>query len=113
MNGTNHQDIALAGRVRKARRARDWTQEQLAEAAQVAPGTVNRVENAKPVRPGNILAIVDALGLEIQQPEPSAFADDVQLALDLVAKSLHAIPEGPQRHEAVNQLIRFVTMGRN
>jgi transcriptional regulator with XRE-family HTH domain len=115
MNGSNeHQAAALAGRVRRARKSREWTQADVAELAGVAPGTVNRIENALPVRPGNLRAILDVLDLEIEPIQPTAEGfDDISIAKDLVEKHLLAIPGNTERHEAFNRLIRFLTMGRN
>ena len=103
--------IATTGaQVRRARKAREWTTQQLADAAGVAQGTVTRIENGRKTRPGNLKAVLDALELEpahlARQDEPD---EAVSLALDLVQKWLMAMPED-QRNHAVHDLTRWIVL---
>lgn len=97
----------IASRVRRARRMNEWTQVDLAEHAGVAPGTVNSIENGRPVRPGNLRAVMDALSI----PLPSEPEDDaIQLAVDMVQRWLAAMDEA-DRSQAVQALTRFTVLG--
>lgn len=102
------QAAQVAALVRRARRSRQWTGEELAAAAGVAPGTVVRVENGRAVRPGSLRAILDTLGVappQVEQPADSR----VQLALDLTRKYLEALPES-ELDAAVMELTRFLVL---
>jgi transcriptional regulator with XRE-family HTH domain len=55
--------IAFGGRVRKRREARDWTLEQLAEAAGMNPLQVGHIERgASDVKLSTIVKLAHALG---------------------------------------------------
>lgn len=97
----------IASRVRRMRRMKDWTQNELAKDAGVAPGTVNSIENGRPVRPGNLRAVLDSLGLSLPtEPED----DVVQLAVDVVRQWMSALPES-DRVTAIQALTRFTVLG--
>lgn len=99
----------VGAQVRRARKANDWTGEQLAEAAGVAGGTIVRIENGRPVRPGNLRAVLDALNIPPLDEAAGSGDDNIQLALDIVKKTLEAIP-ADRRDQAVRDLIRFMTL---
>lgn len=97
----------IATRVRRMRRMQEWTQTELAKHAGVAPGTVNSIENGRPVRPGNLRAVLDALNLSM----PSEPEDDViQLAVDMVHQWMAALDEA-DRAPAIQALTRFTVLG--
>ena len=110
--GTTMSDLQVAStgaQVRRARKARGWTTQELADQAGVAQGTVTRIENGRPTRPGNLKAVLDALNLE-----PAHLADiqpdeAVSLALDLVSKWLMAMP-ADERNHAVHELTRWIVL---
>ncbi len=110
MSGMDSEQAAQVGaQVRRARRAHDWTGKQLADAAGVAPGTVVSIENGRPVRPGNLRAVLDALEMAPLAETHRDVDENVRLALDIVEKSLMAIPTG-ERDEATRALIRYMTL---
>lgn len=103
------QKTAVGSQVRRARKSRDWTQNDLADAAGVAPGTVTSIEVGRNVRPGNLRAVLDALGIAPTSDEPRAVDDGIKLAVDLVQNWLEALPESA-RASAVQELTRFVVL---
>lgn len=108
----NQQLEDLGARVRAARKAQGWTIAELASRAGVAPNTANSVELGRGVRPGNLRAILDAVGIEPEAVSSSVDPDDgVQLALDLVRQWLLAMDE-PERTKAVHDLTRWVLLPR-
>ena len=110
MAGMDDEQAAKIGaQVRRARRAADMTQDDLAEAAGVAPGTVNRIENGRSVRPGNLRAVLDALAIPPVAETPRQVDENVKLVLDIVEKSLMALPV-EERDAAVRDLIRYMTL---
>lgn len=110
MNGMDHEQAARIGaQVRRARRANDWTGKQLAEAAGVASGTVVSIENGRPVRPGNLRAVLDALKIPPLADTERGVDENVRLALDIVEKSLMAVPVD-KRDAATRDIIRYMTL---
>jgi transcriptional regulator with XRE-family HTH domain len=107
---TGDQQRWIATQVRRARKSNDWTGEQLASRAGVAGGTIVRIENGRPVRPGNLRAVLDALGMTDLLEPPEEMDNGVQLALDLVQKWLTAIEDPAERDRAVQELTRFVVL---
>ena len=104
------QASSLGSQVRRARKAREWTQSDLAREAGVAPGTVVSIENAKKVRPGNLRAVLDALGIPPISDSPHELDDDVKLALEIVQRWLEAMTEAA-RTAAIRELTRFTVLG--
>jgi transcriptional regulator with XRE-family HTH domain len=98
----------VGAQVRRARKARGWTDKDLADAAGVAPGTIVRIENGRPVRPGNMTAVLNALDIPPISETPRTPDANVRLALDVVEAMLSAIPE-ERRNDAVHDLIRYMT----
>jgi transcriptional regulator with XRE-family HTH domain len=98
---------ALGAVVRRARSRRNWTQQDLADAAGVAEGTVGRVENGKPVRAGNLSDVLEAVGVQPLDSQPARVDDDIDLAVDIIRKWLEAVPAG-ERGLRVRELTRFV-----
>ena len=105
-----HQASSLGSQVRRARKSNEWTQAELADEAGVAPGTVNSIENARKVRPGNLRAVLDALGIPPISDTPHTVDAGIQLALDLVQKWLEALPDA-DRDAAIQELTRFTVLG--
>ena len=100
----------LAALIRRARKSRGWTQDDLAREAGVAPGTVGAIELAKKVRPGSLRSVLDALALSPEVMDPADSGDqagaDVQLVLDVIRKYIEG-KTGEDRTAAVHALIRF------
>lgn len=99
---------AIAVQVRRTRKAHEWTQNDLAEQAGVAPGTVVSVENARNVRDGNLRAVLDALGLSAAMPDREPVEDGIQLAHDLVDRWLSKFADQESRDRAVRELTMFL-----
>lgn len=100
----------VGAQVRRARKSRDWNQNDLAREAGVAPGTVVSIENGRTVRPGNLRAVLDVLGIPPISDTPRTVDNGVKLALDLVQKWLEALPE-ESRPQAIQELTRFTVLG--
>lgn len=108
----NQQMTDLGVRVRAARKAQGWTLADLASHAGVAPNTANSVELGRGVRPGNLRAVLDAVGIEPFAVTADVDPDEgVQLALDLVRQWLLAMDETDRTH-AVHELTRWVMLPR-
>lgn len=107
----DRQRQSLAAQIRSARKSREWTQDDLAREAGVAPGTVLRLEKGLGIRQGNLRAVLDALDIPpISDVEPTADAG-VELAKDLVERWLLAM--GPdERNAAVQELTRWIVITR-
>lgn len=99
----------IGAQVRRARKISEWTTQELADAAGVAQGTVVRIENGRPVRPGNLRAVLDSLGIPAISETVRDVDEDVRLALDLVEKTLMAVPVADRGAE-VRALIRYLTL---
>jgi len=106
------QALRIGTEVRNARKSKGWTNAQLAEAAGVAPNTVSAIENGKTVRAGNLRAVLDALEIE-PTTAGASYADDIELVRDMVGQWLLNVPEGAERKEACNALVRFVLSQNN
>lgn len=100
---------ATADAVQRARLARGWTQQELADAAGVSRSTVARVEAAEAGQAGKARRILDALGLGEQAATPEV-PDDVRLVQELVREVLLGQPVDVRRRmsvEIVAHLIRL------
>lgn len=111
----------LADAVRAARRRKNWTQQELADAVGVNLGVINKLERgvSRP-QPANLRAILAALDLDVETgPVDSGdrrvvFVDedardwpaDVAVVLDVIGMWLTSIPE-ENRPEAERALTRF------
>ncbi len=77
--------MSLASRLKTARKAAGLTQEQLAQAAGVSQGAIQKVENGKSHRPRKIKKIADVLGVSpswlLLGEEGSFFISDDEKAL--------------------------------
>ena len=103
---------SLAAQVRAARKGREWTQDDLAREAGVAPGTVLRLEKGLGVRQGNLRAILDALGIPPLASLDNGSDAGVELAKDLVEKWLLAMDSDEDRNRAVQELTRWIVITR-
>ena len=105
------QRAALGALVRRARKTRQWSINEMAEAAGVAPGTANNVELGRKVRPGNLRTVLDAVGIDplakVDGPEP--VDKRITFAVDIVRKWLEALPED-EVDPAVIELTRFAML---
>ena len=63
--------VALGQRLQVTRKARGWTQERLAEALDLQPVTLSRVET------GDILGVTLGDLVDVERPEPEAVEDPV------------------------------------
>lgn len=109
MGNLEQQAARIGAQVRRARKAHGWTIQELADAAGVAPNTANAVELGRKTRPGNLRAVLDAVGLPADLPGEQQTDSGTQLALDVVQKWLEALPP-EERAEAVQRLVRFVML---
>ena len=84
-------DDSLADRVKKLRKDKGLSQEELAEAAGVDPRTVQRIEKGKSKpQPANLRSIADALGVtvhDLQEPPQSRVAPDAPHTAAIVPAS--------------------------
>ena len=106
----SEQAAAVAGQVRRARKASGLTVKGLAAKAGVADGTITRIETGQKVRPGNLRAVLDALGIPpLSETEPASRSEQVQLALDLVEQWLNAQDPEQVPHK-VAELTRWIVI---
>ncbi len=61
MSRANAEQESLALRLRQSRLEKGWSQEYLASRADTSQAVIQKIENAKSLRPRNIEAIADAL----------------------------------------------------
>jgi transcriptional regulator with XRE-family HTH domain len=106
---SEQQMASIAAQVRRARKAAGHTVKGLAEVAGVADGTITRIETGQKVRPGNLRAVLDALGIQPTAVTSGPTPDNIQLAMDLVKKWLMAMDEGERDH-AVQELTRWIVI---
>lgn len=71
---------ALAGRVRKLRKSRAWSQDHLAGAANLSLRTIQRVENGHGASPETLQALASAFAIDVKtlveagkEPSPAGF----------------------------------------
>lgn len=81
--------------IRQHRRARKWTQAQLAEAAGVSVRMIQDAESGKHTpQPENMRAIAAALEVEgVPEETRAAWPADVQVFLDIMGATLTAMSE--------------------
>lgn len=108
---TDDESQAMGTKVRGARKARGWTLVDLAERAGVAPNTANAVELGRKVRPGNLRAVLEAVDVLPERPDPTDIDGEVRLAQHLIQSWLEALPQ-ERRVEAVQDLAKFVMLYR-
>lgn len=100
------QDTTYGQRVRALRKAKGWTQEELADASGVAYRTVQDIEADKRARPqrGTVLALNRALEIEGDPDDTRAsWPADVQVFLDIVGAFLSTM-DPDQRHAAIREM---------
>lgn len=98
----------LAHQIRQERKARRWTQQDLADKADVSLGTVQNAEAAKSVpQLSNRRAILAAVGLT-EEGDPATpregWPDDVRVALNVVGLWLEQV-EGEEREARIRRII--------
>lgn len=103
------QAARLGAQVRQARKRHPWTVRELAEAAGIAPNTVTAIEAGKNVRPGNLRAVLDALGIDPLSSDDSASSadQDIALAQSIIAQWLRR-QSADDRREMIRGLMRMV-----
>lgn len=114
MNGMDD----VAERVRVARKARKWTQRELAEAAGVSLGTVSNFERRKAdPQATHLRAILRALELEDAGGDAQAsetrreWPQDVKVFLDVMGIFLMGLPDD-QREAAIYDITRQIVTRR-
>jgi transcriptional regulator with XRE-family HTH domain len=112
----NERDMgALAGRVRSERRRRRWTQQELADAADVSLGTVSNFERRKSdPQAAHLRAILRALDIEAEGADwqvsqtRSGWPPDVRVFLDVMGVYLTALNDEKREsviHNLTHQII--------
>lgn len=98
---------SISGRVRAARSAHAWSQEELARVAGVAPNTVGSIEAGRTVRPSSLAKVMDALNLaaEAEHAWRNGLPADVQMAIEVIGMALRDMPE-QDRPAAVHAMLR-------
>lgn len=91
MDESQRQDVAA--QVAEARKARKWTQEELAAAAGISERTVRNIEAGR-ITPqaGKLGRVMDVLGLVPGRRKDDRFTPEVQVCLDVVGAWLMALP---------------------
>lgn len=106
----------LPTRVRAARRALKWTQEQAARESGVGVRTFQMFENGQSwPQPANLRAILRAVGLEVESEEVldpprilrGEFPRDIEVFLSMLGAYLNTLPEA-QRLEVIHDLTRQI-----
>lgn len=107
----------LATQVRAARKARNWTQQDLADAAGVKLGMVNNFETHKTTpQPGNLRSILTVLDLGTEAGDDTAASTrdewpaDVRVFLDVIGVYLSSMGE-EQRLRVIHDLTRQIVRG--
>lgn len=103
MNVTDDPAV-LAAEIRQARKVKKWTQEELADQAQVSVRTVRNLEAGREVSPGTLGVVLRSLGRE---PEPPTFPDDVAVITNAIGYRLIALP-AKERAALGGELIRLL-----
>lgn len=104
-DGAEGQRAELARMIKAERQARNLSQTELAATAGVAKNTVIALEKGRPVRLGNLRAVVDALHLEVVAPATQS--PKVATVLDMLARYLSGLdPEAAD--EVAADLMAYV-----
>ncbi|NUP32910.1 MAG: helix-turn-helix domain-containing protein [Streptomycetaceae bacterium] len=101
------QRAAFGAQVRRARKARGMSQQDLANEAGLDAKTLSNIEQGRNVRPGILNAVRDTLGLAMPAAEATPDAD-VALALDMVRRWLEAADGDAERKDRMFQLTRVM-----
>jgi len=72
MNEKLPRTVELGNRIREARKAKNWSQHDLANRAGVSRPTIARIESGTNVSTVRLAKITEALGLEIRLEERAA-----------------------------------------
>lgn len=107
---TIEQTMRLVQQLRQARKAKGWSQAQLAQEAGLAPNTVMRLESGQKVRPGSLTAAMAALGVEHiadMDLERSDLSDAQQLVLEITEQWIKALPPA-EVDQAARDLTRWI-----
>ena len=105
VNVTNPELPTLADRLKFARKRKDWSQQQLADAAGVSQSTIGNLETGGRQRPRDLLAISSALGISavwLELNQGPMLAENPQLRADV--KDLAVLMEQLLTDEQVAKL---------
>lgn len=103
------QRATFGAEVRRARKLRGWTQEELAAAAQVDAKTLSKIERGiAGTRPGIVNSVRDTLGLQLPSDEPKTVEEDLELALEMVAQWIRAAENQVDRKDRLLRLTRMM-----
>lgn len=104
------QAATVGAQIRQARKRKHWTVKQLAIEAGVAANTVMAMENGRAVRPGNLRAVLDALGIPpLADVKTEHEADeDVALAQSIISQWLRR-QDANTRARMIRDLMAMVT----
>lgn len=109
---------SLADRVRRVRKQKGLTQQQLANRAGVGLGVVGNLERGKTrPTPANRLAVMNALGLDPNEPEGEVgetrhWPRDVSVFVDVMGLYLTSLPED-ERYQVIHDLTRQAMSDRS
>lgn len=106
-------DESYGRRVVRLRKARKWTQKQLADESGVPLRTLQNIEADKSQKPhkGTILALNSALGIEGNAEETrAAWPRDIQTYLDIIGAFLDKMPEH-RREAAMRDIATRIVSG--
>lgn len=113
MSGMDTHMQNIGKQVREARKNQGMSAATLATKAGIAANTVSAIENGRSVRPGNLRAVLDALGIEplAERQARIGYPPDVELVRDMVGMYLMALPES-ERADVAFGITRYLA-GRN
>lgn len=104
---TKQERARLAAQVAPARKARGWSQDELASAAAVSRGTVGNIEGGEKVpQADNLARVLDALDLRASPAD--AWPEDVQGWLAVLAPLIDALPD-EGRESTMLRVLRELT----
>lgn len=84
---TNPELPTLADRLKFARKRKDWSQQELADAAGISQGAIGNLESGQRQQPRDLLAISSALGISavwLELNEGPMLAENAQLRGDVL-----------------------------
>jgi len=97
-----------ASQVKTLRQAKNLTQRQLADLANVSRATINTLESGSTTpQTGKLTQVLAVLGVDLGEPQ---FDEQTQLWLSMMGTMIEAIPE-PRRLQYVNAAIRKLSDG--
>lgn len=106
----NDHPNALGQQIRAARKARKWTQQELADAAETSLGTIQNLESGKrQTHPNTVIAVKAALGIAGDEAATvSSWPNDVKVIVDMVGLWLVAQSPDDRERFAVEMTRRII-----